>query len=67
MTDTQKIKEASELGTKAFNEGRKAIPAWDKELTKLQNGLELGNKLNTKLLKAWLKAWHTANAEMLIA
>jgi len=62
MKNTQKIQKASELGTKAFNEGRKSIPAWDNDLRDLQKSLPMGDVLTIKLLQAWIRAWHSANA-----
>ena len=52
-------KKAKELGKKAFLDGKKAIPLYDKEIQDLLKGREVGEGL--PLLKVWLKAWHTAN------
>ena len=54
-----KIKKASKLGTKAFKDGKKAVPAHDKELMKLMKGLKVGE--GTGIMDAWIKAWHKEN------
>lgn len=53
---------AAVLGTKAFHEGRKSIPAQDNELLQLiaQNpNKEIGSSIS--LLTAWSIAWHLSN------
>jgi hypothetical protein len=48
------------LGTKAFNQGLKRIPATDVELMNhLAN--EAGSKQNIAIMKGWLFGWDNAN------
>ena len=62
MTTQSAIFAASVLGTLAFKEGRKSIPAHDPELLKVieQHDLkEIGDCI--PILKAWASAWDAAN------
>ena len=52
-------REAYELGTKAFHEGRSSVPAQNKEILELIKGKEIGE--GTPILKAYSKGWHQAN------
>jgi hypothetical protein len=55
-----KIKLSYEYGKKAFNNGLKCVPAWDKEfLETIIEGLKNGEGI--PYTKAWLKGWHEAN------
>jgi hypothetical protein len=51
------IIKAATLGTIAFKNGKKSIPAIDPELLKLIGQ----NDCTTDLLKAWINSWHAAN------
>lgn len=55
------LKEAAELGKKAFKDGLKRVPALDKKLLELigKSKGELG--FSTKFMGAWLKAWDKEN------
>lgn len=53
---------AAVLGTIAFNEGRKAVPAHDKALMDIisqHEDKEFGACI--PILAAWTKSWHAAN------
>lgn len=49
---------AATLGTIAFNEGRKAIPAQDQEMMNL---IAANEGYALPLMKAYHAAWHAAN------
>lgn len=53
-----KIEKASELGKKAFEAGKVAVPALDRDFCLLLKTVKMNH---VKLLDAWIKAWHTAN------
>jgi len=55
-----KIATAAVLGTLAFNSGMKCIPALDKELAPLFDGMKIGEGA-LPIMKAWLASWHAAN------
>ena len=55
-----KVDEAAILGTKAFNDGKKCIPAQDAKLMQLLKGLPVGGG-GTIIMKAWSDAWHKQN------
>lgn len=52
-------KEAYELGTRAFHEGKSSVPAQNKEVLEMIRGKEIGE--GTPILKAYSKGWHQAN------
>jgi hypothetical protein len=55
---------ASILGNKAFHDGNKRIPCFDKELMSIVNkydGWGMNSKARIKLLEEWLKNWDLAN------
>ncbi len=62
------ILEASVLGTAAFSEGRKAIPALDRGLMGLIGRIPAGAPMGSSipLLEAWSRAWHAANLAALV-
>lgn len=47
------------LGVQAFVEGKKCIPAWDKNLEPLLKNLQVGEGI--PIYKQWLNGWHSAN------
>ena len=55
-----KIATAAVLGTLAFNAGMKCIPALDKDLAPLFDGMKIGEGA-LPIMKAWLASWHAAN------
>lgn len=59
MSIETKILAAAVLGTIAFNEGKKRIPAMDKNLEPLLSGNQIGEGI--PVLKAWLESWDAAN------
>lgn len=60
MINTYK-EQAERLGVEAFKEGRKAIPAHDKRLWVLIQGLSRAGQSVLPVLNAWLAGWHGAN------
>jgi hypothetical protein len=57
---------AALLGTAAYKNGNKCIPAQDAELLEMFRGREIGETPEGEastihLLKIWQKAWHEAN------
>lgn len=63
---TTQILQASVLGTMAFNNGLKAAPHFDKDLSKMIENRNIGETPKGEassilLYKAWLNAWHNAN------
>ncbi len=60
MTTQEAIATASVLGTLAFKDGKKAIPAHDKNLMALigENSTHMGWAI--PVLKAWSKSFHAA-------
>lgn len=56
--ETDRERQALELGRKAFEEGRSAVPALDPELAKMYDGR--GDVI--LVLEAWIRGWHRANA-----
>lgn len=55
-----RIKKAEELGRKAFEDGKKAIPAHDKKLNALMKGEKIGGA-GVAIMKAWHRGWTKAN------
>ena len=55
-----KIATAAVLGTLAFNAGMKCIPALDKDLAPLFDGMKIGEGA-APIMKAWITSWHAAN------
>lgn len=53
------LSKAEQLGKQAFENGMKRIPAQDKELVDLLDGIAIGD--GGKVLDAWLNAWDKAN------
>lgn len=53
------IKQAYDLGVKAFRAGQRAIPAQDRDLLDMLKGEQIGE--GVPLLKSWLKGWTTEN------
>lgn len=51
--------EAFLLGIIAFGDGKKAIPAMDKDLMGLLQGNKVGEGL--PVIKSWISGWHSAN------
>lgn len=58
----ERCKAAAELGRKAFEAGKMAIPALDPELMKLLKGFNIGDG-GVEVITAWADAWHKANIE----
>lgn len=56
----EKIENAKKLGKKAFDEGRSAVPGYDKKLMESLQGIPMGEE-SQKILKAWSNAWQEAN------
>lgn len=55
---------AYEMGIQAFESGKKAVAAWDKNLMSLiefKACTQIGASI--PILDAWSKGWHTANAK----
>lgn len=63
MTNNNLILKAKLLGTKAFKEGKKAIPYLDSNLNKLleDNRSIIDFKNILPILKAWTSSWHLSN------
>ncbi len=66
MKASGQILEAALLGTAAFNESRKCVPAHDSTLLEMFVGRDVGitpagEASTVAILKAWSKAWHDAN------
>lgn len=66
MTDVNELEAAArELGRKAFEDGRKAVPAWDPALCAMLSPRPsgtVGADAAVRILDAWSRAWHSANA-----
>lgn len=58
---SDKDKEAYEIGKKAFKDGKKAIPALDKELMDLIRKTSTGIGSSKSVLKMWSKGWVDAS------
>lgn len=61
LTQQEKVVRAADLGRKAFFEGKKSVPAHDKDLMELMRGNKVGEGI--AVLDAWANAWHRANLE----
>lgn len=59
LTYSEKIDKAKELGTQAFKDGKKRIPAQDVNLEELLRGLVVGQ--SKPILETWTEAWDKAN------
>ena len=63
--ETTQLLEASALGTLAFKNGLKRVPALDKELYKFFSGAigetKKGEASSIEIMKAWINAWDNAN------
>lgn len=55
------LSKAEQLGKEAFENGMKRVPAQDKELVDLLDGIAIGD--GGKVLDAWLNAWDKANVD----
>ncbi len=49
------------LGTLAFREGKKRVPAHDSEVMSKISGNEVGDKSTLQILKGWTYGWDLAN------
>ncbi len=63
MKNISKTAQAQILGTKAFLKGKKRIPAHDKNLDALLEGLQVGQ--SGKIINGWLLSWDLANLNYL--
>jgi hypothetical protein len=59
---TERCKAAAELGKKAFEDGKMAIPALDPNLMQHIRGFNIGEG-GLEVITAWADAWHKANIE----
>ncbi len=55
----KKIAAAQVAGTIAFGDGRKCVPALDKNFDKIDQGLQVGEGI--EVIQAWIKGWTLAN------
>lgn len=56
-----KLDIARELGVKAFGKGIKRVPALDKDLMNMLEGVQVGDELTIPIMKAWVNGWDEAN------
>jgi len=64
MTKSEKIKTATKLGLRAFENGIKCAPILDKDLMKLLVNNKVGEGI--LIMKAWVRSWTEANLNQVI-
>lgn len=65
MREVEQILTAAVLGTIAFKNGKKRVPAYDKELLKLLKGRNVGETpegeaSSVRIMQEWTNAWEAA-------